>query len=129
MKKMTGYELFLAGLNENYGNQTYRGKGPDDHYYVSDPNRGKTSGNGAGFKANFTEIGYFAADGAFIADQCIKDLDRMVAGQRDAQNEISEDLHETLKHELQQAKIKFKELSEIMDRASSAWEQMVDEHL
>jgi hypothetical protein len=125
MKKITGYELFLAGLNENYGNQTYRGKGPDEHYY----DRGNTRGNNAGFKANFTEIGYFAADGAFITDLCIRDLDRMVAGQRDAQNEISEDLHETLKHELQQAKIKFKELSDIMNRASSAWEQMVDEHL
>lgn len=126
MKRATDYELMLAGLRESFeGSKRYSAKGPNDRYYVDNPRAAQN----AGFIVNFSEIGHYAADGELVADWCIRDIDRLVDGQRDAQNDIPEDLHMEIRQSLEQAKAKFKELHGIMDRAAAAWEKMVDEHL
>lgn len=124
MKKASKYHLFLAGLNESYNPNRYRAKGSHNHYYVDSP----VAGQGSDFVNNFTAIGQWAADGELVTRWCIEKLKAMVASHRDAQQEISEDTEADLLHYLEQAKVKFKELDALVEKASESWEKMVDDH-
>lgn len=124
MKKASEYDLFLAGINEAYGANRYVAKNQHNHYYVDNP----VAGPNSDFVNNFGTIGQWAADGALVTSWCVEKLKRMVAGYRDAQNQISEDTEADLLHYLGQIQVKFKELGDLMENASESWEKMVDDH-
>jgi len=125
MRKSNEYERYLAGLAESYNPKRYVPKGPDDHYYTQNPRPGFD----AGFQDNFSKLVGYIADGGFIAGQCMSDIRRLAAGQRDAQNNVSEDLEEDIVQALQQMKALFRNLEELSQTAQQAWERIVDDHL